>query len=97
MEVTIDSMEEMCDLMYNNKLPKKKAWIFTFGCGRDIYGDNAGKAVKVYANSYGEARAKMCDKYDSKWGFQYSEKEWKKIENDPNRYWNMEEIVEVIE
>ena len=51
-------------------------WIFTFGCGKDVYGDKAGTAVKVYANSYGEAREKMCAKYGLKWAFQYSAEEW---------------------
>ena len=71
-------------------------WVCTFGCGRDIYGDMAGKAVKIYASTYGEARQKMFDKYGSKWGFQYSAEEWTEYENDPNRFWCMEEIVEVI-
>lgn len=98
-EIQVNSLEEMCDLMCDNKLPtpKRKAWIFTFGCGREIYGGNAGKAVKVYAKTYAEARNKMMKKYGTKWAFQYSEKEWEKMKNDPERYWDMEEIVEVIE
>lgn len=75
----------------------KDYWICTFGCSRDIYGDNAGKAVKIYASSYGEAREKMFKKYGDKWAFQYSAKDWDKIENDPNRCWDMEEITEVME
>ena len=98
-EIEINSLEEMCDLMCNNKIPtpkKEKAWVFTFGCGRDVYGDNAGKAVKVYAKSCKEAREKMVEKYGTKWAFQYSESEWNKIKNDPKRFWEMEEIVKEI-
>lgn len=94
-EFEVDSIDGVCD----SKVPtlKEEWWIFTFGCGRDAYGNNAGKAVKVYASSYEEAREKMCEKYGTKWAFQYSESEWTETENDPNRFWDMEEIVEVIE
>lgn len=72
---------------------KKEYWIFTFGCGQP----HAGQAVKVAGESYGDARRKMFEKYGAKWAFQYSEKEWNAFVNDPNRNWEMEEIVEVIE
>ena len=75
---------------------KTKCWYFTFGQSSDIYGDMANRAVKVYANSYGEARQKMFDYYGSHWGFQYSEEEWEKMKNDPSRYWPMEEVTGVI-
>lgn len=92
------TLDDMCRAMCDNVLPKEpKYWIFTFGCGREEYGDKAGTAVKVYANSYSEARKKMCDKYGYKWAFQYSAKEWKEFRDDPKRFWDMEEITEVIE
>lgn len=72
-------------------------WIFTFGCGRDIYGDRAGKHVRIYADSAYEARQKMCEKYSTKWGFQYSAEEWEDMKNNPDRWWDMEEELEVIE
>jgi len=73
------------------------SWVFTFGCGRDVYGSKAGTAVRIFASSYGEARKKMCDKYGIKWAFQYSAEEWEGIKNNPNRFWEMEEIKEVIQ
>lgn len=73
---------------------KEQSWIFTFGCGRDVYGDRAGKAVRIYADSYGDARRKMRERYGDKWAFQYSAEEWERFENDPERFWYLEEIVE---
>lgn len=68
-------------------------WIFTFGCGQE----NGGKAVKIAGKDAQDARRKMCEKYGNKWAFQYSESNWHKMENDPDRQWAMEEIMEVIE
>jgi len=68
-------------------------WMFTFGLGYE-YGQNRGKAVKIFADSYDEAREKMLARYGNKWAFQYSEEEWKEWENDP--YCEIPEIVEVI-
>ncbi len=68
-------------------------WIFTFlndGTWR------AGKCIKI-KGSYSEARDKMIYRYGTYFGFQYSEKEWEEKWNDPNRYYAMEDIVEVIE
>ena len=75
LEVTVNSMEEMCDLMCDNVVPKpkKEYWIFTFGCGHK-YG---GKYVRI-AGDYNEARNKMVQKYGTEWAFQYSEEEWEK-------------------
>ena len=73
---------------------KEQSWVFTFGCGRDIYGDRAGKAVRIFADSYGDARRKMRERYGDKWAFQYSAEEWERFENDPERFWYLEEIVE---
>ena len=64
----------------------KQYWIFTFGCGHE----NAGKYVKI-AGSFGEARAKMCEKYGTAWAFQYSEEEW------ANNPYALEKEMEVIE
>lgn len=69
-----------------------KWWYCTFGCGQK----HAGKYVKVRGTFY-EARKKMFDKYGKYWGFQYSEKEWKEMEEDPDRCWPMETELEVIE
>lgn len=93
MEVTVGSLDELCDLMCNNKVPReKKCWyIFTFGCDQP----NAGKYVKVFG-TYGGARKKMHDKYGDKWAFQYSEEEWNGYLNDPDRTWDMETELEVI-
>lgn len=67
-------------------------WYFTFGYGHQ----HEGYCVKIKGN-FGEARTKMFEKYGNKWAFQYSEQEWRKIEANPNRWWAMEEILEVIE
>lgn len=75
---------------------KEQSWVFTFGCGRDVYGDKAGKAVRIFADSYGEAREKMVKVHGTKWAFQYSAEEWEAMVNDPNRFWDMEEELEVI-
>lgn len=48
-------------------------WIFTFGSGQE----HAGKYVKI-RGTHNQARKKMFEKYGKDWGFQYSEKRWKK-------------------
>lgn len=63
-------------------------WIFTFGSGQAL----EGKAIAIHGD-HASARAEMIRRYGEKWAFQYSLKDWKEIENDPNRYWPMEEIV----
>lgn len=60
-------------------------WIFTFGVGQP----NGGHYVKFYG-TYSEARDKMFEKYGTRWGFQYSEEDWLKDLNNPNRTWEME-------
>lgn len=90
MEIQVNSLEEMCDLMCDNKIPKQKKekeqwYYFTFGCGHK-YG---GHYVRRYG-TYSSARQQMVDDYGVDWGFQYSEKDWKEAENDPNRYWPLE-------
>lgn len=93
MECEVNSLEDMCDLMCDNKIPtpKREWWIFTFGWGMP----HGGKYVKI-KGTYGEARQKMCDKYGTQWAFQYSEKEWEDMKNDPKRFWDMEVELEVI-
>lgn len=74
------------------ELPCEKYWIFTFGCGQP----HGGKYVKI-RGTYSQARRKMFKKYGNKWCFQYSEKEWNDMLNDPNRRHGMETELEVIE
>lgn len=68
-------------------------WIFTF---LNDGSEKAGKCVKI-KGTYGEAREKMVDKYGTYFGFQYSEKEWEKDWNDPNRVYMMSDIIEKID
>lgn len=70
MEVKIDSLEDMCALMCDNRLPEPY-WYFTFGCGQK----HAGHYVKI-RGTYGEARKKMFERFGDEWAFQYSEQEW---------------------
>lgn len=69
----VNSLEELCDMMCDNVVPKEKPkwWYFTFGCGQK----QAGFYVKIFG-TYDVAREKMFEKYGSQWGFQYSEREW---------------------
>lgn len=73
-------------------LPCERYWIFTFGSGQQ----HAGKYVKI-RGTHNQARKKMFEKYGEDWCFQYSEKKWKEMEEDPNRFWPMETELEVIE
>lgn len=66
--------------------------IFTFGAGHLL----SGTAIKVKGDKQ-ESRKRMFDFYGDRWAFQYSEEEWEKMKNDPNRDHPMEEITEVIE
>lgn len=88
----VNSLEEMCDMMCDNVVPKeKKKWYyFTFGCGQQ----HAGHYVKIFGTFSG-TRKKMFDKYGSKWGFQYSEEEWAEYERKYPAY--VETLLEVIE
>lgn len=92
--VEINSLEEMCDLMCDNRLPKekKKWWYFTFGQGQQ----HQGHYVRIHG-TYNEARRKMFEKYGEEWAFQYSEEVWKEMEEDPWRDYPMETELEVIE
>lgn len=84
--IEVNSLEKMCDLMCDNKIPEEKeTWIFTFGKGQK----HEGHYVK-FDGTYKSARQKMVDKYGLEWGFQYSEKEWTEMENNPDRWWPME-------
>lgn len=95
--VEISTLEEMCDMMCDNRLPtpkkpKEQWWIFTFGSGQAY----PGKYVKI-KGTFASARQKMCDKYGTGWAFQYSAEEWEEMKKDPARFWPMEEELEVIE
>lgn len=92
--VEVNSLEEMCGMMCDNKLPtpKESWWIFTFGCGQK----HAGRYVKI-RGTFNQARKKMFEKYGEDWCFQYSEKKWEEMKADPNRCWPMETELEVIE
>lgn len=74
------------------KEEKGEWWIITFGDGQE----HEGKCVKI-KGSYGEARAKMVDKYGIRFAFQYSEAEWEKKWNDPDRLFQMEDIIDIID
>ena len=71
---------------------KEQWWVFTFGCGQP----HAGYYVKI-RGTFAEAREKMVKKYGIKWAFQRSWEEWEKIVNDPDRWYPLEEELEVIE
>ena len=75
-----------------NKADEEKWWVFTFGCGQP----HAGYYVKI-RGTFAEAREKMVKKYGIKWAFQRSWEEWEKIVNDPDRWYPLEEELEVIE
>ena len=92
MEIQVNSLEDMCDLMCNNYIKednKEQKWIFTFGSGQKHVGHYV-----IFTGSYNEARDKMCEKFGTHWGFQYSEQEWEDMKNDPNRFWDMETPLE---
>lgn len=55
---------------------KKEKWFFTFDTGQDNYG-----YYVVIEGDYSEARDKMREKFGIKWGFQYSEEQWKRLED----------------
>ena len=74
---------------------KEQYWCFTFGCGQE----NEGFYVKV-KGSFGEARAKMVERYGNKWGFQYSEEEWNEYEKknkEGTLGYPLEKLLNVIE
>ncbi len=60
-------------------------YIFTFGSGQPL----AGYCVRV-PGSYGEARAKMIEKYGLEWAFQYPADQWDEWRKDSQRAWLME-------
>ena len=57
-----------------------KKFYFTFGFGTD----KANCYTVIMANTYGEAREKMVERWGTKWAFQYSEEDWVLSPNDPN-------------
>ena len=54
---------------------ERQWFVFTFGCGQE----HAGKYVRFFGD-YMEARRKMCERYGPVWAFQYSESDWKRVE-----------------
>lgn len=92
-EIEVNSLEEMCDLMCNNKPPApKEYYIFTFGYGQQ----HAGHYVKIFGNCT-EARDKMIAKYGTEWAFQYSAKRWQHWIDTKPFYVPLEKELEVIE
>lgn len=75
-----------------HKEPNGEWWIFTF---LNDGSDKAGKCVKI-KGTYGEARAKMIEKYGTHFAFQYEEGNWEKNWNDPDREHEMEDVIEII-
>ena len=71
---------------------ERQKWRFTFGCGQAHYG-----YCQPIIGTFNSARKKMFELYGAEWAFQYSEEEWQKIIDNPNRYWAIEEDLEVIE
>ena len=71
---------------------KKQIWRFTFGSGQ--YNESYCQPIFGTLES---ARVKMISMYGLKWCMQYSEKEWEDIKNDPDRYWEMEKDLKLVE
>lgn len=67
-------------------------WVFTFGVGQLF----EGYYVRIWG-TYESARKKMVDKYGLNWAFQYNLTDWSSMERNPNRYWPMEKLLEVIQ
>ena len=92
--VKVNSLEDMCDMMCGNNLPKEeeKYYIFTFGVGQK----HGGYYVKI-KGTYEGARQKMFDRYGKEWAFQYSEEQWQDWLNRKPEYVEAEELLEVID
>ena len=92
--VKIDSLDQMCDLMCDNKLPEKKEeyWIFTFGSGQK----HEGRYTKI-KGTFNSARQKMFERYGRAWAFQYSEEEWLNWLAQKPHWVEAETLLEVIE
>ena len=65
-------------------IEQKQNWYFTFGYGME----NKDKYVKIYG-TFSEARKTMFEHFDSKWSFQYPEKDYEKA----IAQWNYKELV----
>ena len=66
-------------------------FIFTFGCGQP----HEDKYVRVFG-TFGEARAKMIDKYGRQWAFQYTSEEWCNWLRDKPKWLPAETLLEEI-
>lgn len=71
----------------------EESWIFTFGFGDYPF---SGKCVRIQGD-FNMARQKMFDLVGSEWGFQYSEEEWEKMKNDPDRLYPLEQEISLEE
>ena len=71
---------------------KKQVWRFTFGSGQY----KEGYCQPIFG-TFASAWAKMVSMYGLKWCMQYSEKEWEDIKNDPDRDWEMEKDLKLVE
>lgn len=90
----INSLEDMCDLMCDNRPPRKKRqqwWIFTIGYGFP----NQNSYVKI-KGTYESAREEMFKRYGDKWSSQYSLKEWKDWLRVAPKHLPKETLLEVI-
>lgn len=96
--VEIDSLDEMCDLMCDNRIPEKKEkpkerwWVFTFGKGQE----HEGYYVKIWG-TYSSARSKMMKRYGLAWSFQYSFEDWIDWVAQAPAFTPIEKELEVIE
>lgn len=70
---------------------KEQTWRFTFGCGHTL-----ANHCQPIIGTFASAREKMFELYGENWCAQYSEEEWENIRNMPDRFWRMEEDLEVV-
>lgn len=67
-------------------------WYFTFGCCQE----HSGHYVRIFG-TFREARMEMIKRYGYSFTFQFSEKQWNDLKNDPERRWKWEWPTELIE
>ena len=71
----------------SDRLTREQDWYFTFGYGHDPEGRPGAVSYAVFHGTYGEARAKMVERFGTKWAFQYESAEAAGVER-----WNLERI-----
>ena len=69
-------------------------WYFTFLGDDPVYG---GYCQPIKAESWYDARIKMCELHGDRWCFQYSADEWERVKNNPERWYPIEKELELIE